>query len=49
MQQQDRQIRRTNKQSDESRMKMASIYIWVLLGTLWIIYSIIVVKTMLIM
>ncbi|MDA8423055.1 MAG: hypothetical protein M0Z89_06945 [Nitrospiraceae bacterium] len=49
MQQQDRQIRRTNKQSDESRMKMASIYIWVLLGTLWIIYSVIVVKTMLIM
>ena len=44
-QQQDGLIRRTNKQSDESRMKKASIYIWVLLGSLWAIYSIFMAGT----
>ena len=48
MQQRDRQMRRADKQSDESRMKMASIYVWVLLGVLWVIYSLVVVKTLLI-
>ncbi len=42
----DAAIRRSDKASDESRMKKANIYIWVVLGSLWIAYCLLVARAL---
>ncbi len=42
----DAALRRSDKGSDESRMKKASIYIWLTLGSLWAAYSVLVVRAL---
>ncbi len=41
---QDAAIRLLDKKSDESRIKRANIYIWLVLGSLWAAYCLLVVK-----
>ncbi len=43
---QDAALRRSDKRSDESRMKKAGIYIWVILGSLWAAYSLLVFRAL---
>ncbi len=42
----DTEIRRLSKTSDESAMKRTSIYVWGILAAIWIIYGLIVIKTL---
>ncbi len=41
---QDGSIRLSDKKSDESRIKRANIYIWLVLGSLWAAYCLLVAK-----
>jgi tetratricopeptide (TPR) repeat protein len=43
---QDAAIRRSDKKSDESRIKRANIYIWLTLGSLWAAYCLLVAKAL---
>ncbi len=38
----DRELRRKNMQRDDTNMKRTTVYIWIILGTLWIVYSVFV-------
>ncbi len=41
---QDSAVRRSDKKSDESRMKKANVYIWLVLGSLWAAYCLLVAR-----
>ncbi len=43
---QDSAIRRSDKKSDESRMKKANVYIWLILGSLWAAYCLLVARAL---
>ncbi len=40
----DAAVRRSDKKSDEFRMKKANVYIWLVLGSLWTAYCLLVVR-----
>jgi tetratricopeptide (TPR) repeat protein len=44
--QNDAEIRRLSKTSDESAMKRTSIYVWGILAAIWVIYGLIVIKAL---
>ncbi len=44
--QKDAEIRRRSKTADESSMKRISIYVWSILGAIWVLYGIIVFEAL---